>query len=66
MTAQYVLVLYPYNQVILNQDWFKECILLDSEEQVNKYGFPTYLIPLEYFNSVKNEIFNEIFASHQR
>jgi len=66
MTAEYVLVSYPYNQILLNQEWFSECILLDSEEQVVKYGFPTYLVPLHYYNQVKNEIINEIFAGYQR
>lgn len=46
MLNEYEIVQWPEIQDLMDYSWFKEeCLLLNTEEQLNEFGSSAYLVP---------------------
>jgi len=41
----YVLVTWPESQMLMEYDWFDQCILINDEKHLEIYGSSAYLVP---------------------
>ena len=67
METEFILIKYPHCEILYDQNWLDRCILLDSEDQIDKYGFPAFLAPKQELINLfeKNGFKLEIFKSKQ-
>ena len=43
----YVLVSWPESQILMEYDWFNECILMNDENYLESIGSSAYFVPFE-------------------
>jgi hypothetical protein len=43
----YVLVSWPESQILMEYDWFDECILMNDENHLADIGSSAYFVPFE-------------------
>ena len=43
----YVLVMWPQSQLLMEKDWFDECILMNDENHLEEIGSSAYFVPEE-------------------
>ncbi len=46
---KYVLVCWPESQLLMEQEWFKECILMNDEQHLEEIGSSAYFVPEERY-----------------
>lgn len=44
---EYVLVQWPESQLLMDQIWFDECILMNDENHLEEIGSAAYFVPKE-------------------
>ena len=47
---KYILVPWPESQVLMEQEWFNECILMNDEQHLDEVGSSAYFVPEERYN----------------
>lgn len=45
MEEKYVLVCWPESQILMEQVWFDECILMNDENHLQEIGSSAYFVP---------------------
>lgn len=48
----YVLVSWPESQILMEYDWFDECILMNDENHLDNVGSSAYFVPFERWNEL--------------
>jgi hypothetical protein len=43
----YVLISWPESQILMEYDWFNECILMNDENYLESIGSSAYFVPFE-------------------
>lgn len=51
---KYVLVTWPESQMLMEHDWFNECILMNDENHLEDVGSSAYFVPEERIDELKN------------
>ena len=46
---EYVLVEWPDSQILMEQEWFDECVLVNDENLLNQFGSSCYFVPKQYY-----------------
>ena len=49
---EYILVQWPESQVIMEKEWFSECILMNDENLLNELGSSCYFVPKQYYTEL--------------
>ena len=44
---KYVLITWPESQMLMEQEWFNECILMNDENHLENIGSSAYFVPIE-------------------
>ena len=47
---KYILVPWPESQLLMEQKWFNECILMNDEQHLDEVGSSAYFVPEERYN----------------
>ncbi len=47
MDNAYVLVMWPQSQLLMEEEWFNECILMNDENHLEDIGSAAYFVPIE-------------------
>ena len=58
MEEKYILVCWPESQILMEQIWFDECILMNDEKHLQEIGSSAYFVPENRHNElldIKNE-----------
>jgi hypothetical protein len=42
---KYVIVEWPFSQILMDKEWFDECILINDEPLLSKVGSSAYFVP---------------------
>lgn len=45
MEEKYILVCWPESQILMEQTWFDECILMNDENHLQEIGSSAYFVP---------------------
>lgn len=56
---KYVIVTWPNSQALMEQDWFDECILINDESHLEKFGPSAYFVPEERTTQILDEDFED-------
>lgn len=48
----FIVVTWPDSQMLIEQEWFDECELINSESLIATYGNEAYFVPLERYNDM--------------
>lgn len=55
MDEDFVVIEWPDSQELMDQEWFSECILINTEEGIIEHGSSAYMVPKwryqEFINS---------------
>jgi len=54
MEEKYVLVHWPESQILMEQEWFDECILMNDENHLEEIGSSTYFVPESRYNELNS------------
>ncbi len=54
MEEKYVLVCWPESQILMEQEWFDECILMNDENHLDNIGSSAYFVPENRYNELKS------------
>lgn len=58
---KYILVRWPESQMLMEYDWFGECILMNDPSHLEDIGSSAYFVPKERFlNFIKTELYGQI------
>ena len=41
----YKIIQWPESQLLMNESWFNECIIINDEKGLKKYGSSAYYVP---------------------
>ncbi len=44
----YVIITWPESQILMDQEWFDECILI-NDDHVEDYGSSAYVVPINRY-----------------
>lgn len=58
MKEKYILVCWPESQMLMEEVWFDECILMNDENHLQEIGSSAYFVPENRLNELidaKNE-----------
>lgn len=50
MEKEYVLVCWTESQILMEQEWFDECILMNDENHLQEIGSSAYFVPKNRYN----------------
>ena len=50
MEEKYILVCWPESQMLMEEVWFDECILMNDENHLQEIGSSAYFVPENRFN----------------
>lgn len=53
MKEKYVLVCWPESQILMEQEWFDECILMNDENHLQEIGSSAYFVPENKYNELQ-------------
>jgi len=45
----YVLVTWPRSQMLMEEDWFDECILMNDENHLEEVGPQAFFVPVDRY-----------------
>lgn len=45
----YVLVTWPESQLLMEYEWFDECILINEEKEIDLFGPSAYYVPEDLY-----------------
>lgn len=54
MEEKYILVCFPESQILMEQEWFDECILMNDENHLQEIGSSAYFVPENRLNELIN------------
>jgi hypothetical protein len=49
---KYVIITWPDSQMLMEQEWFDECILMNDEKHLNNIGSSAYFVPIDRYKEV--------------
>lgn len=52
---KYILVTWPESQMLMEQDWFDECILMNDVNHLDDVGSSAYFVPEERFLTLNDQ-----------
>lgn len=52
----FVLVTWPESQLILEEDWIDECILMNDENHLDSYGSSAYFVPTYRYKELMTNV----------
>src|SRR5690606_36263154 len=65
MQEKYILVCWPESQILMEQVWFDECILINDENHLEEIGSSAYVVPENRYNELRlNSLENIIILSN--
>ena len=44
---KFILISWPESQILMEQEWFDECILMNDENHLENIGSSAYFVPKE-------------------
>lgn len=53
MGEKYILVCWPESQILMEEAWFDECILMNDENHLQEIGSSAYFVPENRFNELQ-------------
>lgn len=53
MEEKYVLVCWPESQILMEQEWFDECILINEEPLLSQVGSSAYFVPENRYDGLQ-------------
>lgn len=54
MEEKYILVRWAESQILMEQEWFDECILMNDENHLQEIGSSAYFVPENRYNELYN------------
>jgi len=45
MEEEYVIVVWPESQILMDEKWFNECVLINEEPLLSQVGPSAYFVP---------------------
>jgi hypothetical protein len=54
MEEKFVLVQWPESQILMEQTWFDECILMNDENHLDNIGSSAYFVPESRLQELKS------------
>jgi len=61
---KYILVCWPESQILMEQEWFDECILMNDENHLEEIGSSAYFVPENRHNELRlNSLKNIVVVS---
>jgi hypothetical protein len=45
MEKEYVIVTWPESQMLMDEEWFDECVLINQEPLLGQVGSSAYFVP---------------------
>lgn len=51
MNDLYVLVMWPDSQMLMEEEWFDECILMNDENHLDSIGSSAYFVPKDRYQT---------------
>lgn len=58
---KYILVTWPESQMLMEYEWFDECMLMNDDNHLDEVGSSAYFVPEERFlNFIKAELYGQI------
>ena len=61
MEEKYVLVYWSESQILMEQEWFDECILMNDENHLQEIGSSAYFIPENRYNELQLNSLESLF-----
>ena len=52
---EYILITWPESQNLMEQEWFKECILMNDPDHLDNLGYQAYFVPKDRFKEFVQE-----------
>ena len=52
---EYVIVEWPDSQIIMEQEWYDECYLINDDKGLNDFGSSAYFVPKKRFMELIKE-----------
>lgn len=53
----YIIITWPESQMLMEQKWFNECILINDEQGFIEYGSSAYYVPKHrYIEMINSEM----------
>jgi len=52
---KYVLVTWPQSQMLMEEEWFDECILMNDENHLEEIGSSAFFVPKERYEEFINK-----------
>jgi hypothetical protein len=57
---EYKLITWPESQILMEMDWFDECILMNDENHLDEMGSSAYFVPIDrYFAMLDTDLRNK-------
>ena len=53
MKEKYILVCWPESQMLMEEEWFDECILMNDENHLQEIGSSAYFVPENRLNKLQ-------------
>ena len=53
MEEKYILVCWPESQILMEEVWFDECILMNDENHLQEIGSSAYFVPENRLNELQ-------------
>lgn len=53
MAREMTIVTWPDSQILMEQDWFDQCILVNDEKGIEIFGSSAYEVPTKLYNTLK-------------
>ena len=54
MEEKYILVCWPDSQILMEQHWFDECILMNDVNHLSEIGSSAYFVPETRYNELNS------------
>ena len=55
MEEEYVIVVWPESQILMDEKWFNECVLINEEPLLNQVGPSAYFVPKSRMKSYSKD-----------
>lgn len=49
---EYVLVTWPESQMLMEYEWFSECILMNDDNHLDEFGSSAYFVPKHLYEKL--------------
>ena len=54
--SKYVLITWPESQMLMEEEWFDECILMNDENHLENIGSSAFFVPEERYSEFSSKI----------